>query len=107
MKERLTLEEMQDVIRKQIEKCNDSIEQFIKGQREDLVAKERAESEFLKKYLPEEISDDELRDLVEKAFSYYENPTKKNTGEIISKVFSLSDGKANRKRIASHVSNKL
>lgn len=107
LKAPLSLEEMQDVIRKQIEKCNESVVQFVKGQREDLAAKERAEAAFLEKYLPAEISDGDLEGLIYLALQEYDNPTKKNMGEIISKVFSAAGGNANRKRIAAALSTKL
>lgn len=107
MTEPLTLEEAQNVIRKQIEQREDSIRQFLKGQREDLAEKEKAEADILEKYLPVEIDDDTLHGIIYKVLGEYENPTRKNTGEIIGKVFAAAGGNANRKRIAAIVNTHL
>ena len=103
----LTLEEAISIVRKQIEQRNDSIAQFMKGNRLDLVEKEKAEAEFLSKYLPTEIDDDSLNGLVWLALQEYENPTKKDMGNIINKVFLAAEGNVNRKRIAAALNNKL
>src|SRR3989344_9518969 len=55
------------VIKKQIKQRQESIEQYEKGGRNDLADKENAEMVILKNYLPEEMSEQALRQLVEQA----------------------------------------
>lgn len=100
----LTLDEAITVVRKQLEQRNDSMAQFVKGNRPDLALKEKAEAELLEKYLPVEITDEALDDLISVILASYDNPTKKQMGEIINSVFEVSNGQANRKRIAAAVS---
>src|ERR1043166_8666639 len=56
----LSDEEAMAVIRKGVKQRHDSIEQYTKGNRPELAAKEQSELEMLKKYLPAELSDDGL-----------------------------------------------
>jgi len=53
------------VLDKMVKQRRDSVEQFEKGNREDLAAIERAEIEVLNEYLPEQLSADELASLVD------------------------------------------
>ena len=53
------------VIRKQVKARQDSIEQFTKGNRQELAQKESKELEILKSYLPEEISEEEIKKIKE------------------------------------------
>ena len=55
------------VIKKQIKQRQDSIEQYEKGARPDLADKERQEMAILKAYLPEEMSPEQLKAIVEAA----------------------------------------
>lgn len=103
----LTEAEMVQIVRKQISQRQDSIEQFISGQRIDLVSKEECEMQILKEYLPLEISDGDLEGIVWLAIQEYENPTKKNMGAIIKKVVEIVNGRADNKRISKLVGEKL
>lgn len=58
-------EEVIDVIRKLAKQRKDSIEQFEKGGREDLVNKEKVELVILEEFLPKLMSDDEIKAFVE------------------------------------------
>lgn len=68
----LTDEEVIDVILGEIKKRKESIAQYEKGNREDLAKKEAGELEILKNYVPEGMSDDELRAIVKKNWSKWE-----------------------------------
>lgn len=52
-----------NVIKKAVKQRKDSIEQYGKGGREDLVASEKAELEILEKYLPEMMSEEKIREI--------------------------------------------
>jgi uncharacterized protein len=54
-------EEVIDVLRKGVKRRRESVDMYEKGGRNDLAAKERGEAASLEKYLPPQVSDDELR----------------------------------------------
>ncbi len=60
----LTDEDAITVLSSQAKKRRESIEQFQKGGREDLVAKEQAELAIITSYLPEQLSEDKLREII-------------------------------------------
>jgi uncharacterized protein YqeY len=57
----LSEQEVLAIIAKQVKQRRESIEEFTKGRRPDLVAKEQAEIEVLETYLPKQLSEDEIR----------------------------------------------
>ena len=58
----LTEQEVLGIIAKQVKQRRESIEEFTKGRRFDLVAQEQAEIEVLETYLPRQLSEDEIRE---------------------------------------------
>ena len=62
---KLTDADVLDVIKKQVRTHTESIEAFTKGERLDLVEKEKAQLAILESYLPKQISDEELKKLLE------------------------------------------
>jgi len=63
----LTDEDVIAVLSSQAKKHRESIEQFQKGGREDLVQKEQAELAIITSYLPEQLSEDKLREIINEA----------------------------------------
>ena len=55
------------IINKMVKQRKDSIEQFTKGGRDDLASKEKDQLEVIKQYLPEQLSEDKIREIVEAA----------------------------------------
>ena len=68
-REELTDDDVITVISKQIKMRNDSIEEFKKAGREELVEKTLGELEVLKKYLPEALSEDEVMGIINDAIT--------------------------------------
>ena len=58
-----------DIISKQLKQRNDSLEQFLDAGREDLVEETRSEIEVLKEYLPQQLSEEELNEIVKQTIS--------------------------------------
>ena len=89
----------------------DSIEQFRKGGREDLAVKEEAELSFLKGFLPEPISEEELKGLVDQAIATAQATSSKDMGKVMKGVMELiktqGKGLADGKLISKLVSEKL
>ena len=68
-RQELTDEEVTKIIKLQIKQHQDSIEQFKKGNRQDLAQKEQAELEILQKYMPEQMGENQIREIVKKVIS--------------------------------------
>ena len=85
------------VIKRQIKQHQDSIEQFQKGQRLDLVDKETKELEVLKSYLPAQLSNEEVKKIIEEVISEVGVQGPGDMGrvmkEVMSKIGSSADGK--------------
>ena len=87
----------QAVIEKEAKKRRESIEEFDKAKRTDLADKERAELEVLKEYLPEPMSDEELRALVEAAVAQTGASTPKDMGRVMGVLVPQIAGRADGK----------
>jgi uncharacterized protein YqeY len=77
----------------------DSIESFKNGGREDLVPKEEQELAILKAYLPEQLSDEELKKIVGEAVQTAAASTAKDIGKVMGVVMPKVKGKADGSRI--------
>lgn len=91
---KLNDEEIIDVISNEAKKRKDSIEEFTKGNRLDLVEKEQKELEILKQYLPEQMSEDAVKDIVKKAIEETGAVGPKDTGKVMAKIMPQVKGKA-------------
>lgn len=95
-----------EVTAKQVKTHKDSIAEFSKAGRTDLVEGLEREIAFLKKYLPEEMSEEEIRKAVEEAIAKV-NPTgKSDMGKIMKELAPLK-GRADMKFVNSIVMEKL
>ena len=56
--------EIEDLVRRDIKRREEAIEMFEKGGREDLVTQEKAKIAVLEEYMPEQLSEDEIREVV-------------------------------------------
>ena len=77
-KRELTDDEVIDVISKQIKTRKDSINEFTKGGREDLVESTSKEIEILSAYLPEQLTEEEINNIIEKVFEEVKPSSAKN-----------------------------
>ena len=84
------------LLQKEIKKRADSVELYLKGEREDLAKKEQSEIELIKAYLPAQLSDDELK---EKIKSIIEK-VGKNLGAVMKMAKDEIGASAEAKRIS-------
>ncbi|HEY3374837.1 MAG TPA: GatB/YqeY domain-containing protein [Candidatus Aquicultor sp.] len=98
-KEPLSDEEILEVIQRQIKRRRESIEQYRKGGRNDLADKEEKESAVLAGYLPEQLSDDELRTIIKGAVEQTGASTKREMGKVMAIVMPQVKGKADGRRV--------
>lgn len=95
------------VVQKELKKRKEAAEGFRKGSREELAQKEEAEAEVLEKYLPEQLSDEELTKLVEDSINKLGAKEIKDMGRVIGDVMSQAQGKADGSKISALVKEKL
>ena len=77
----------------------DSLVEFEKAERSELAEQAKAEIEILKKYLPEPLSDEELRVMVAEATSETGAEGPKAIGKVMPAVMAKAKGRADGKRI--------
>lgn len=95
------------VIRKQIKERQDSIEQFKKGNRQDLAEKESKELEVLKAYLPQELSENEVKEIIEEVILATGAKEPKDMGKVMKEVMAKSSGRADGKLVSDLVKARL
>jgi len=105
--EKLPDEDVIAVIKKQIKQRQDSISQFEQGGRKDLVEKETAEVDILKQYLPEELSEDTLKVLVNEAIKEAQASGIKDMGKVMKVMLPKIAGKADNKLVSDLVKELL
>ena len=95
------------VITRMVKQRHDSAEQFTKGGREELAAKEMSEIEVLQGYLPEALSEADLENLVQEAISETQATSKKDMGKIMKVVMPKIAGRADGKAVNMMVARLL
>jgi len=90
----LTDEEVIEVISSEVKKRRESILEFEKGKRQDLVEKEKKELEILEKYLPEQLSEEEIRKLTKEAIEKTDAREIKNMGKVMAELMPKIKGRA-------------
>ena len=95
------------VIKKQVKQRQDSIEQFGKGGRKDLVDKEKGELVILKSYLPQEMSEEELKNLIEAAVKNSGAAGINDMGKVMKEVLAKVSGKADNALVSNLVKEQL
>ena len=95
--------EIVDIIAKQIKQKKDSISDFEKGNRQDLVDLTQEEIKILLEYLPPQLSDEDLDSIVKDAIEETGAQTKKDLGKLMSLIMPKVKGKADGKRVNENV----
>jgi uncharacterized protein YqeY len=103
----LTDEEVIETVRSLIKQRRDSIEQFTKGGRQDLVDKETAEVAVLEAYLPKQLSREELESMVRDAVAQSGAQGAKDMGKVMKALIPMVGGRADGKLISELVKNAL
>ena len=102
-----TDEDVIEVVGREIKKRKESIEMFEKGGRQELADKEKKELEVLNEYLPEQLSEDDVRKLVDDAISQTAATTMQDMGKVMGILSSQIKGKADGSFVSTIVREKL
>lgn len=96
-----------DVVSKQVKTHRESIEEFKKGNRQDLIDNLNREIELLSKYLPEQLSSEELENIVNEVFNEVKPTSVKDMGAIMKAITPLVKGKADMREVNALIKDKL
>lgn len=106
-KKELGDEDVLAVIGKEVKMRRDSIEEFRKGGREDLVEKTEAEIAVLMPYLPAQLSEEEIRGLVQAAVKQTGAASPKDMGKVMGVLMPKVKGRADGKTVNAIVRSML
>ncbi len=100
-----TLEEAEvvDVVGREVKKLRDSLESFKTGGREDLVEQARQEIALIETYLPAQLDDAALNDMVQKTAASMGPLTEKDFGRLMKEVMKVTAGKADGQKVSAAV----
>ena len=106
---RVTLDDagVTDVVVRQVKDRRDSIRMFEEGNRPDLVAKESADLGVLEEYLPPQMSDDELTQLVQEVIRQVGAETIRDKGKVMGRLMPQVQGKADGAQVNTLVTRFL
>lgn len=105
--EELTDDDVITVISKQIKMRNDSIKEFEAAGRSDLVEQNKKEIEILNTYMPKQLSEEELTEIIDKVFEEVKPTSQKDMGLIMKNISPLVKGKADMSLVNKLVKERL
>ena len=112
MEELNTKKELQDediigIVAKQIKTRKESIQEFEKGNRNDLIEKTQAEITILEEYMPEQMSEEEVMAEIEKAFDLLKPTSPSDMGKLMGHLTPILKGKADMGMVSKIIRERL
>jgi len=95
------------VLDKMVKQRRDSVEQFQKGNRNDLADIELAEIVILENYLPEQLSDEELDAMIDEAISSTGAESIRDMGKVMGQIKAKAAGRADMGAVGARVKARL
>lgn len=106
-KHELTDDDIMSVIKKQVKTRKTSMEEYLSYDRKDLAYNLQKEIDILSKYLPEELSDEELTKIIDEIITELKPDGMKGMGMVIKAVSAKCGAAADMKKVSSIVKEKL
>jgi uncharacterized protein YqeY len=97
--EKLKDEDIEAIISSTIRKGQEAVQEFLKGSREDLAAKEEAEIKILYSYLPEQLTSAEIEKTLKEIISELSISSPKDLGKVMKAAMARMAGKAQGKEV--------
>ncbi|MHB0976269.1 MAG: GatB/YqeY domain-containing protein [Candidatus Aquicultorales bacterium] len=105
--EGLADEEVVELVQRQVKRRREAVEQYEKGGRAELAEKETSEAKILESYLPSQLGDEELEEIVKAAIRETGASSKKEMGKVMGAVMPKVKGKAEGTRVSKTVASLL
>ncbi|MDD4995959.1 MAG: GatB/YqeY domain-containing protein [Patescibacteria group bacterium] len=106
-KKELKEENVLELIRREAKKRNEAIELYKQGNREDLVVKEKKEIDILKRYLPTEISEEEIKTVILEVIKEIGAGERQDFGKVMGLAMSRLKGRAEGDKVKELVEKEL
>ena len=100
-------EQVIEILAKEVKQRNEAILEFQKGNRQDLVDSAKAEIEILKEYLPQQLSEEEIKEIVIDVADNLGASSMKDMGRVMAEVRPKIVGRADGRLVSSIVKNYL
>lgn len=105
--EYLSEDEELTILSRELKQRKESLQEFNAAGREDLVNKIKSEIDILQEYMPKQLSNEELEEIVEQVIQEVNATSMKDMGKLMGKVMPLTKGKADGSQIKEIVERKL
>lgn len=96
-----------EVIAREIKTRNESIKEFEKGGRSDLVEQTQNEIEVLKKYLPEQLTEEEVDSIIDEVFNEVKPESMRDMGKVMGMVTPKVKGRYDMSEVSRKIKEKL
>jgi len=106
-REELSEKEELEIVSREAKMRKDAIEAYEKVGEKERAEKEKKELKILREYLPEELSDEELKKIVDEVVSSTGATSIKDMGKVIGAVLGKCKGRADGKKVSEMVRSKL
>jgi uncharacterized protein YqeY len=103
----LSDEEIIDVVASQVKQKKSVIDEFLKGDREDLAEEAREEISILEAYLPEQLTEEEVKAIVSEAIAETGAESMKDMGKVMGICTQRTKGRADGKLVSQIVKSFL
>ncbi len=107
LKRKMTEAEFLQLLSSMVKQRKDSIDQFKKGGREDLVEKEESELKVIQEFMPEQMSEEDITLEIDKALKEVGAAGIKDMGKVMKVLMSRLTGKADGKIVGEKVKERL
>lgn len=99
--------QIMEVIKSEVKQRKESIEAYEQGNRHDLADKEKKELLILEKYLPEQMSDKDIKNIINKIINSVKDAGMKDFGNIMKQIMKETKGRADGKKVSEIVKSIL
>ncbi len=96
-----------EVVNKQVKQRKESISEFEKAGRTDLVEKNQSEIDILMNYLPEQLTNEEVINILDEVFNQVNPTSPRDMGKIMGAITPLIKGKADTKEVSNMIKERL
>ena len=99
--------EQEQILRTLAKQRKDSIEQYLKGNRPELAGREKAELVIIERYLPEQLGEQAIGEIIGRVFAELAPQGPKDTGKVMKAVMAKLAGRADGKLVSKMVAQRL
>ena len=96
-----------EVVSRQIKMRRESVLEFEKGNRDDLIEKTNSEIAMLEVYLPEQLSDEEVTKVIDEIFDEVKPESQKDMGKVMKEATAKLKGKTDMKKVSEIIKSRL